>query len=60
MRCITSRNWTSIASYDAIASTTSDPSIRSKAYHNMGNAYLEKKDYEKSIEAYKQALKADP
>ncbi|HAE14071.1 MAG: tetratricopeptide repeat protein [Chitinophagales bacterium] len=50
----------SIASYDAIASTTSDPSIRSKAYHNMGNAYLEKKDYEKSIEAYKQALKADP
>ena len=28
----------SIASYDAIASTTSDPSIRSKAYHNMGNA----------------------
>jgi len=30
------------------------------SYHNLGNAYLQKKEYEKSIEAYKQALRNNP
>ncbi len=46
--------------YEAIARSSTDPGIRSKAWHNLGNAYLDQKDYNKSIEAYKQALKASP
>ncbi|MBL4752657.1 MAG: tetratricopeptide repeat protein [Flavobacteriales bacterium] len=30
------------------------------AYHNLGNAYLKKKEYEKGVEAYKQALRNNP
>ncbi|MDO8627759.1 MAG: tetratricopeptide repeat protein, partial [Candidatus Diapherotrites archaeon] len=29
----------------------------SKAYHNLGNSYLKQKEFEKSINAYKNALK---
>jgi tetratricopeptide (TPR) repeat protein len=50
----------SMQQYEAIARSSTDPGIRSKAWHNLGNAYLDQKDYNKSIEAYKQALKASP
>ena len=30
------------------------------AFHNLGNALMEEKQYEKSIEAYKQSLKSNP
>lgn len=32
----------------------------SKSYHNLGNSYLKSKDYEKSVEAFKNALRNDP
>jgi tetratricopeptide (TPR) repeat protein len=42
------------------AENTTDPTIRAKAYHNMGNAMLEKKDYSSSIDAYKRSLRENP
>ena len=30
------------------------------AYHNMGNLFMDKKEYEKAIESYKNALRQDP
>ncbi len=37
-----------------------DKGDKSHAYHNMGNSYLSKKEYENSIQAYKEALKLVP
>lgn len=31
-----------------------------KAYHNMGNVFMKNKEYEKAVEAYKQALRNNP
>ena len=31
-----------------------------KAYHNLGNAFYQQKDYKKAVEAYKNALRNDP
>ena len=31
-----------------------------KAYHNMGNVFMQKKEYAKAVEAYKEALRANP
>jgi tetratricopeptide (TPR) repeat protein len=31
-----------------------------KAYHNMGNVFMNNKEYEKAVEAYKEALRANP
>jgi tetratricopeptide (TPR) repeat protein len=31
-----------------------------KAYHNMGNVFMKRKDYPKAVEAYKEALRNDP
>jgi tetratricopeptide (TPR) repeat protein len=45
---------------DSLRETTTDKSRQSKVYHNLGNALLKDKQYEKSVEAYKQALKLDP
>lgn len=37
-----------------------DKAEQSKAYHNLGNSYLETKKYEESIVAYKNSLKLNP
>ena len=34
--------------------------MMSKSFHNLGNAFYKKEDYEKSVAAYKQALKLNP
>lgn len=31
-----------------------------KAFHNMGNVFMKNKEYEKAVEAYKQALRSNP
>lgn len=31
-----------------------------KSYHNMGNVFMRQKEYQKAVEAYKQALRNDP
>lgn len=37
-----------------------DPEIRKRAYLNMGNSYVELKDYDKAFNSYSRALKIDP
>lgn len=40
--------------------TTEDKSIRHKNYHNLGNLFMDKKDYANAVEAYKNALRNNP
>lgn len=40
-----------------VANTVSDKDTLHRAWHNIGNCYLKKKDYEQAITAYKKALK---
>ncbi len=35
-------------------------SVKAKAWHNIGNIYFHKKQYQKALEAYKNALRANP
>lgn len=37
-----------------------DKEMKHKAYHNKGNAHMAQEDYPEAIEAYKNALRADP
>jgi tetratricopeptide (TPR) repeat protein len=46
--------------YSNLAEKSSDKQIQSKVFHNLGNSYIQSKDYEKSILAYKNALMNDP
>jgi tetratricopeptide (TPR) repeat protein len=46
--------------YETAAALSSNPAVKSKAYHNMGNAYLEAGKYKEGIDAYKNALKLNP
>ena len=50
----------SLELFEAVAAHTPDPKMRARAYHNLGNAYLQQEDYAQGIQAYKNALKADP
>lgn len=40
--------------------TTENKSIKHKNYHNLGNLFMDKKDYATAVEAYKNALRNDP
>ena len=42
------------------AQTSTDPVVKAKAYHNLGNTHMAEQKYEDAIKAYKQALKANP
>lgn len=48
-------NWTATA-----LNATNDAEMRANSFYNIGNAYLTGNDYQKSIEAYKQALRLNP
>ncbi|MCW3124537.1 MAG: Tetratricopeptide 2 repeat protein [Bacteroidetes bacterium] len=49
-----------ISQYELAAKTFTDPKLKGQSYHNTGNCQLRKKEYEKAVEAYKQALKINP
>jgi len=34
--------------------------VKHRAFHNMGNVFMKNKEYEKAVEAYKQALRNNP
>jgi len=34
--------------------------MKAKAYHNLGNSYMQQKEWGKSVDAYKDALKINP
>ena len=46
--------------YVKASSVTKNKKQIAAAFHNLGNALMEEKQYEKSIEAYKQSLKSNP
>ena len=37
-----------------------DKKSKHKAYHNMGNVFMKRKEYQKAVEGYKEALRNDP
>ncbi len=47
-------------SFAVVANSVSDRDTLHRAWHNIGNCYLKKKDYDQAINAYKKALKFDP
>jgi tetratricopeptide (TPR) repeat protein len=49
-----------VKQFETAATLTSDPKIKGKAYHNMGNALLEQQKFEEAVSAYKNALKNNP
>ncbi len=46
--------------YQRVAEKATSDNLRTKAMHNLGNSYLSQKEYQKSINAYKEALKINP
>ncbi len=46
--------------YEKLAANETDKAKVSKLYHNIGNCHYVKKEYDKSIDAYKKSLRADP
>ncbi|NDW08985.1 tetratricopeptide repeat protein [Dysgonomonas sp. 520] len=49
-----------IKEYESYVKMETKPSKAGMAYHNLGNSYLKKKDLQKSMEAYKNALRRNP
>ena len=46
--------------YNKYASGLTDKMSKAKAYHNIGNAYLQQEKYVESINAYKKSLRNNP
>ena len=49
-----------IQQFQSLTNNTEDKERLSDIYHNIGNGFFAKKELEKSIEAYKEALRHDP
>jgi Ca-activated chloride channel homolog len=47
-------------SFAQVANTISDKDTLHQAWHNVGNCYLQKKDYQQAVDAYKKSLKYNP
>ncbi|MES2681084.1 MAG: tetratricopeptide repeat protein [Bacteroidota bacterium] len=43
-----------------VANTISDKDTLHRAWHNVGNCYLQKKEYKEAVDAYKKSLKYNP
>lgn len=46
--------------FAVVANSVSDKDTLHQAWHNIGNCYLQKKEYKQAVDAYKKALKYDP
>lgn len=49
-----------LQNYTLATKNETDKARRASAFHNMGTVYQTKKDYQKAIEAYKNALRNNP
>ncbi len=49
-----------VENYKQIIEKTTDSKVKADAYYNIGNSYLQAKEYQKSIDAYKNALRNNP
>ena len=47
-------------SFAQVANSISNKDTLHQAWHNIGNCYLQKKDYQQAVDAYKKSLKYDP
>jgi tetratricopeptide (TPR) repeat protein len=47
-------------SFAQVANSISNKDTLHQAWHNIGNCYLQKKDYQQAFDAYKKSLKYDP
>ena len=47
-----------IQSYDQALEKTTDKKTQAQLYHNIGNAYVESKQFQEGINAYKNSLKS--
>lgn len=45
--------------FAVVANSVSNKDTLHRAWHNIGNCYLQKKDYKQAVDAYKKALKFD-
>ncbi|MCX6250413.1 MAG: tetratricopeptide repeat protein [Bacteroidetes bacterium] len=55
------QNWDeSSRIFGSLAESNPDKKIQSNALHNLGNTFLESKQYEKSVEAYENSLLKNP
>ncbi|MEZ4908116.1 MAG: tetratricopeptide repeat protein [Saprospiraceae bacterium] len=46
--------------YEKSLNYAANDDLKSSAFHNIGNVYFDKKDFQKSIDAYKRSLKYNP
>ena len=46
--------------FAVVANSVSDKDTLHQAWHNIGNCYLQKKEYQEAVNAYKKSLKYDP
>src|SRR6185436_3040578 len=46
--------------FAVVANSVSDKDTLHKAWHNIGNCYLQKKEYQQAVDAYKKSMKYDP
>ena len=46
--------------FQIIAETATDKKTAAAAYHNLGNTYMSKEEYENSVAAYKKSLRLNP
>ena len=46
--------------FAVVANSVSNKDTLHRAWHNIGNCYLQKKDYKQAVDAYKKALRFDP
>ncbi|MBV1888204.1 MAG: tetratricopeptide repeat protein [Urechidicola sp.] len=54
------RNKEAIAQYELLAKLTKDKDTKAQTMHNIGNGYFKEKDYQKSVDAYKNSLRNNP
>jgi len=47
-------------SFAQVANSISSKDTLHQAWHNIGNCYLQKKEYQQAVDAYKKSLKYDP
>ncbi len=50
----------SVLRYAESAKSSEDKMVKHKNYHNLGNVFMEEKQYAKAVEAYKNALRNNP
>jgi len=46
--------------FAVVANSVSDKDTLHQAWHNIGNCYLQKKEYQQAVDAYKKSLKFNP